>query len=80
MAFEPPTLSVAVDSSKTVGLFLEGVPAGAEVEVVLTASNATQVRVMPDEVIFTAENPDTVVTLTGVAVGRSDGDSGCGVA
>ena len=69
LAFEPPTLSVAVDSSKTVGLFLEGVPAGAEVEVVLTASNATQVRVMPDEVIFTAENPGTIVTLTGVAEG-----------
>ena len=71
LAFEPPTLSVAVDSSKTVGLFLEGVPAGAEVEVVLTASNATQVRVMPDEVIFTAENPGTVVTLTGVAEGEA---------
>ena len=70
LMFEPLTLTVARGATKTAVLSLAGVPAvGAAVTVALSTSDERKAQVMPQEVVFDAQRPSRVVTVTGVALG-----------
>ena len=71
LAFVSPPLTVTADGRETVVLSLPDVPTGVAVTVGLAAVDGVRtVRLMPDEVIFTADTPDRDVTILGVAAGN----------
>ena len=82
LAFDRPALTVAVGSGATAALSLPGLPEDAAVTVALSVADATA-RVVPREVIFTAQTSSPVVTatvtLTGVAEGMATLRGGAGV-
>ena len=70
LAFEPPTLTVAVGSEAPAMLRLLGdVPLGVAVTVDLSAPDAATARVLSEPVIFSAEVTSREVTVLGVAAG-----------
>ena len=70
LMFEPLTLTVARGATKTAVLSLADMPAvGAAVTVALSTSDERKAQVMPQEVVFDAQRPSRVVTVTGVALG-----------
>ena len=79
LAFEPPSLAVAVGSERTAILSLSDVPTGAAVRVALSSADTMTALLMPESVTFTAQTPSRDVTVLGVAEGERDADGGfCG--
>ena len=72
LAFEPPALEVVAGATAMTTLSLPGVPAGAEVEVILSVADKSAVRLVTAETVaFTADTSSHEVTVAGVAAGSS---------
>ena len=73
LAFDPTTLAVDLGTDEGVTLSLPGVPAGAEVTVTISTSNANRVQVSARQrsVVFTAAMPSHEVMVTGAGVGSA---------